>query len=349
MAKKRKKKTLPKDFEERLRRDDLDSLKAVFDDTELDARGGLSKVTALSFVDCPDDLARWLVAGGAQIDAEDGQRRTPLEHRMTSRGRIDVLLELGCRVTGVDGATSTPLHTAVDTKVPHYVKALLDRGASMTARNDIRLTPLEAALQRCRNNDLPAMVEISRLMLERGAEKSGCAKIYTRALGETFEHRRASFNPQSVDEHGAALAELYALFDVPPVPRKHLHDGRSPIVARSATWEAQHEELWTLLVPSSGPAVTVQGEVIRISGRISDEIVGNGGVNWDPDYREMARSLVRHLAGGVGLPSNLLADAEAAVASLPGDTHTDRLVELAVAWVQANPDPIPLPTPTYRR
>lgn len=89
---------------------------------------------------------------------------------------------------------------------------------------------------------------------------------------------------------------LYTLFDVPPVPRRTLHDGKSPIAAKPGRWEDQHQELWELLVPSSGPAATVQGEVIRISGRINDEIERNGGVNWDGDYRKMADAFLDHLS-----------------------------------------------------
>jgi hypothetical protein len=33
--------------------------------------------------------------------------------------------------------------------------------------------------------------------------------------------------------------------------------------------------------------------------------------------------------------------------SWPGEHTLDRLRDLAVAWVLANPDPIPLPPPTY--
>lgn len=49
----RKKKTLPKDFGDRLTTAPLAELTAVFDTCELDATGGHSKHTALGFYDCP--------------------------------------------------------------------------------------------------------------------------------------------------------------------------------------------------------------------------------------------------------------------------------------------------------
>jgi hypothetical protein len=104
-------------------------------------------------------------------------------------------------------------------------------------------------------------------------------KAFVQRIGENFEFHRAGFNPESVEATSAALDRLYALFGVPPVPRRMMHDGRSPIVAKSARWQDQQQELWALLVPSNGPAATVQGEVIRIAGRVADEIDRNGGAN----------------------------------------------------------------------
>lgn len=46
----RKRKTLPKNFEELIEVGDLSALKEVFSQCELDARGGYSKSTALSFL-----------------------------------------------------------------------------------------------------------------------------------------------------------------------------------------------------------------------------------------------------------------------------------------------------------
>src|SRR4029077_20639651 len=96
-------------------------------------------------------------------------------------------------------------------------------------------------------------------------------------IGGDFEFHRAGFNRDLMNATSAALDKLYLLFGVPPVPPRILHDGKSLIVARSARWEDQHQELWELLVPSSGAAATVQGEVVRIAGRTCDELERTGG------------------------------------------------------------------------
>src|SRR5664279_2542604 len=78
-------KTLPKDFESLLEKGTMAELKAVFDVCEIDARGGYSKQTALAYDKCPDDLARWLVAQGADLSATDTWGNTPLHQRARSR------------------------------------------------------------------------------------------------------------------------------------------------------------------------------------------------------------------------------------------------------------------------
>ena len=87
-----------------------------------------------------------------------------------------------------------------------------------------------------------------------------------------------------------------------------------PLSPEVLHWEDQHQELWELLVPSSGAAGTVQGEVVRIAGRIQDELERNGGINWDREYRRMADAFLVHIASGVPLAESLLTEAREIVA-----------------------------------
>ncbi len=53
------------------------------------------------------------------------------------------------------------------------------------------------------------------------------------------------------------------------VAHRIIHDGISPIAVTETEWSKQHQELWDFLVPASGCAKTLQGEVIRITGRVA--------------------------------------------------------------------------------
>ena len=346
-----KKKRLPKTFEDSLKSGDLAELKAIFATHDLDARGGYANQTALAFNDCPDELARWLVAEGADLMATDTRGNTPLHTRSRHwQGRINVLLDLGADPNAGSASNATPLHAAAEGYHPANVRLLLDRGAQVDALNGSGLTPLELALRGCSNNQLIRMVPLAETLLAAGAQKTPRMKTFITALGQAFEFHRSNFNADSLDATVAALERLYVLFDVPPVQRRIVHDGVSPIVVPPAPWPEQHKALWDLLVPSSGSAATVQGEVIRISGRISIEIQDNGGANWDADYRKMAAAFPAHIQTGDPASPDAIDQATAIIAQLKsGVGDTDRLLELAVIWVQANPVPVPLPPPPYKR
>lgn len=351
---KRKRKTLPKDFDQLLKDAPLAELIEVFDVCELEATGGYSKSTALGFYNCPDDLVRWLVVQGADVDARDHYQRTALHHRSSSwKGGVDLLLDLGADIEAQDYQGDTPLLTAVKSHKAGALAALIHRGANTEIRNRQGYSALHLALLTTSNADIVATAEIAQILLEAGSQVEAAMRLEVQRIGREFEFRRAGFNPDYLIATDAALAVLYRLFSVAPVPARKTHDGLSAIVVTAAGWPAQHQQLWELLVPSSGAAATVQGEVIRISGRISMEIHGNGSANWDADFKKMLNALVVHLGSAVPLSDMELAEADTLAAALKSGTdpaeHSDRLCELAVCWVIANPQPIPSNTPSYSR
>ncbi len=346
-----KKKTLPKDFDELLKVGDLAKLQAVFETCDVDARGGYAKQTALAFDECPDALARWLVSRGANLTAVDTWRNTPLHSRARSwRSSIAVLLELGADVNAV-ASIGTPLHAAADSKHAENARQLLARGAQIDARNEEGLTPLEVALRGCTNAELDRMPAFVTAMLDAGATRTPAMNGFVKHVGEFFEFHRDAFNAEGVVAASAALDYLCVTFDVTPVPRRRIHDGTAPIIVKSTTWQKQHAELWNLLVPSGGPAKTVQGEVIRISGRISDEWERNGGANWNRAYAQMANAFSVYVQRGTPLGLSEVAEIESIVRSLidRGGAGNDRLAELAVAWVLKNPQPLALEIPDYEQ
>ncbi len=356
------KKTLPKDLEALLARaqksGDDRALKAALEACEPDARGGYGRKTLLMFGGCTASLARWQLARGASLAAVDEHGDTALHEAAFARFHhalsAEVLISLGADVHAVNHTGLTPLHCAVDGKNLASTRALLAHGARHDARSREGLTPLEYGLQRLSNIDLVDMVPVARLLLEHGASRTGKAPAFVKHAAENFEFHRAGFAPDAVEGTAAACAELCALFDVAvPAPR-HLHDGTSPIAVPPGRWQAQHAALWELLVPSSGACATVQGEVVRIAGRVGDELHRNGGVNWDSAYTAMLQAFVQHVSSGAALPPGELSELAAlakrgARMSTEKGGDTARLAELSVKWVSQNPTPVALSRPRYRR
>ena len=134
------------------------------------------------------------------------------------------------------------------------------------------------------------------------------------------------------------------------MPRRIQHDGKSPIVLTGETWEKRYEQAWELLVPSSGSASTVQGEVVRIAGRVNDELLRNAMGNWNKEYQKMLNAISGYLQQGNSLSESELAEvADIQKHILEDDgTGTQRLCELATAWVVQNPQPIALEKVNYK-
>lgn len=350
MAKKRI--TLPKNFKELIEAGDITALKAVFEKCELDATGGPTKSTALGFFHVPGELVRWLVAQGADINAADTYKRTPLhEHAMRLSGDIDVFLELGADINAADKYGSTPLHFAAGCSFnPERVRKLMDKGASVLAKDERGDTPLAYALNRARGGNIVNLAAISKMLLEAGTPVTEDMKGAVTRIGEDYEFHRETFNSPATD---AVLSELYQIYDVAPVKKRVTHDGISPILVTDGEWKKQYAELWDFLIPSKGAAKTVQGEVIRITGRVRDEIYRNGGGNWDSGYKKMLDALLVHFASGIPLDETLLNEAASIVKEVrrtgDGNEELSRLCELAVQWIIANPNPMPLEKPSYNR
>ena len=354
MAKKRV--TLPKEFKDLMDEGNIEALKAVYDRCELTAHDGrFSLCTPLHMGGVPDELVIWLVEKGLDINVPDYYGATPL-YRQATMGRetVKLLLELGADIGKPNTYGETPLHVAAEFFHPKTVKLLIDKGADVNAKNDMGRTPLASVLMVCGGIYIAQTAEIVSMLLDAGAKKTPTMKEKVENIGKDFEFHRESIHPDYIEGADKGLARLYELFDVKPVAKRITHDGVSPILVKEGSWEEQYEELWSFLIPSSGAAKTVQGEVIRIPGRVRDELDRNGGVNWDRDYRKMLQALPQYLSLGIPISDQELEETKELIAQVHGkdfddEPRLDRLCQLALAWIKQNPEPLLLEKTSYKR
>lgn len=354
MAKLRK--TLPKDFQEMLNGGNVEQIKSVLEKCELYAYSGYGKDTVLFFQNLPDELVHYLVLEqGMDINYVNKYGRTAL-HKQAGYGsnNLELFIELGADIHAVTKLDKeTPLHIAAQCHQEKAVKTLLAHGVDMNAKDWQDENPLETMLHQCRNADIERTAVIAGIFLEAGMKVSDKMKAYVTKIGEDFEFYRDNFNPDYLESTENGLKQLYTLFSVPPVPPVKRYDGRSPITVIKGPWYKQHDALWKLLVPGSGHANTVQGEVIRISGKVAYEVMDNGGMNWDSDYRKMVKYLVECFSMANPLTEEERTEAKQIekLISRSGqaDNEPERLMELAVKWVAQNPEPIGIGTVEYRR
>ena len=347
----KKKKTLPANFNELIEAKDLDALKAVFNECELNAYERRSfKTPMLSFYKIPLELMDWLIAQGADVNVRDEYECTPLHYhtQVNNIKKVALLLEKGADIEAQDRYKKTPLLFAE--YHAEVAQLLLEKGANINAKDDKGHNVIERTLIIARGGYLPKALKAIKIYLNAGLKPTKYAKERLTIIGEDFEFRRADTDAEWLEEADAALQELYKLFGVPPVPRRIQHDGKSPIVLTGNTWEERFEQAWTLLVPSSGSATTMQGEVVRIAGRVNGELLRNAMGNWDKEYRKMLTAISGYLQQGNALSENELtevADIQKHILEDDG-TGTQRLCELATAWVVQNPQPITLGKVNYK-
>ena len=347
----KKKKTLPANFYELIEAKDLDALKAVFNECELNAYDRRSfKKPALSFYKIPLELMDWLITQGADINARDEYERTPLHYhaQVNNVEKVALLLEKGADIESKAAYDETPLFGAG--YHPEVTALLIAKGADVKAKNDMKHTPMEAMLHTVQSIDISKAAKTAELYLKAGLKPTKFTKEQITRIGEDFEFHREKFNPEYLEETDAGLQQLYKLFNVPPVPRRIQHDGQSSIILTGDTWEKRYMQAWDSLVPSNGSAATVQGEVVRIAGRINLELLRNAMGNWDKEYRKMLTAISSYLQQGNPLSESELAEVTDIQKHILEDdgTGTQRLCELATAWVVQNPQPIALGKVNYK-
>jgi hypothetical protein len=339
-----KRKTLPKDFEALLEAGDLAALRAVFDKCEVDARGGYAKQTAIAFPECPDELVRWLVEHGADLQAPDTHGYTPLHTRARYwKSSVASLIALGADVHAMH-RSGTPLHVAAESFRAKNAELLIAAGADVNRKDERGYLPLELCLFQAAPGYLIDAFATVKVLLGAGATRTPGMHDSISKLGKQYEFHRGNISDDIAQATSDALDQLYGLFDVPPVARRRHHDGTSPIVPTATTWQKQHAELWDLLVPSRGAAATVQGELIRIAGKVGREVADNGAVNWGVAWIALSRQFGKLVELGTALGDADARDARSIVASLvtEADCDIDRMAQLAVAWVLRNPTPLAL-------
>lgn len=348
MAKKRI--TLPNELYVIIENKDLDAFKAIFEKCDINAyEGNYNKTPALLFYSLPIEFAKWLLDNGVNVQITNTYGDTALHRHKHNIELLQLLISRGANISAKNNDGNTPLHCAEGNI--EAVKFFLENGADPLITNHCGFTPLQYMLSSCNNKDISKMADIAELLLNSGDIVNQFCQEKVTEIGETFEFHRANFNPKYLNETQEGLEKLYRLFDVVPVNKRIMHDGISPIMVQGETVDEQFDYLWQMLIPSQGKADTVQGELIRIAGRIQHEIYYNAGANWGKNYQQMLSSFVQYLSLG-NIESSYIDNAKQAKKSLYGGNHNDQamdgLIEISVLWAKQNPNPIPLDKIAYQ-
>lgn len=351
----KKKTTLPKNFRELCQVGDLAALQAIYADTDINAtERSVGKMHPLAMRDTPPAFMQWLLDHGADANF----RRTkddspPLFHQVTAGNteQAAVLLQNGANANYTNEYGNSILHFA---ETPALIKLLLTHGANPAAKNKRGQTPFDSLLDHAPLADTIAnTIDCTQIYIQAGMEITEQQREQAAWQRDHYNEHMARFEIPHSPEGYAALRQLCELFGVSPDPVREepqQPDLATPIALAGGTLWEQYISGWDTLVPPAGHAATVQGEIIRIAGRIRDELLRNAMGNWNSEYRKMLNAFPRYAKLGNPLSAEQLAEIAAIQKGIldDGGALSQRLCELAVQWVVQNPAPMALGETAYK-
>lgn len=336
----RKRKKLVEDFEELLEAGDMDALTAVYDTCALDAVFGYNKDTALALRGTPPELMRWLIDQGLDVNTENRFGKTALaEH--ANRGDTDkmkLLLDCGA---DIEAGSHPPLFMAAMSHQPKAIAFLLENGADLHRENRLGhgRTAFKEAVATADIDDIDNALKSIEVLLEANPEIDDEVREEFTKFGRRYDR----MSDKARGKYEPVMDRLYERIGAEHSQVVTPHDGHSDIIVPAdKSTNRQFRYLWNYLVPGGGPAATVQGEVIRIVGRLGYEALEMGYVNWDKEFVKMTDFWLET----VGAAEDAMAVVKQRKA---GEVDIDALTEATIEWVAEHPQPIALGEVPYRR
>ena len=322
---------------------DMQAFEEFFREYEVTATNvGKSTCNAFYYKNLSAEHIQFLIDNGLNPNSDCGFGYPAISHQASNKEAVNCLLKNGADINYVAVQhRECALGRACSTLNVEAVNNLLEANASIDVTADLdKKILIDATLAHCDNVFIPKAVEICEMLLKAGAKTSDKTKKYVSEIGKRYEFLKSSISPELVDVLSKSLLKLYEIFDVAPVAPRVMSNITEEITVKSDRWQEQYEELRQKLVPGRGKAETIQGEMIRIVGKVTYEILDNGGINWDEDYSKMVHSLIGYMKsddktdpGFVAETCNLVGD----ISSNSGKEELYRLTELVVKWVISNP------------
>ncbi len=360
-----KKKELVENFQQIIDSGDLEAFKKVFDTCEISATKAPEPIgkgkrkflfnnncNAFSYKNLTPAHIQFLIDSGLDPNSNCGYGYSAITFQSSNKENLKCLLDNGadleCVVSPQFGTALTIACMCLDTE---GARNLIDAGASINSAG-VEDALIDLALCHSDENHVAEPLRIAKMLLDHGAETTEDTKDCVSRVGAFFEAKKDELDKEQIDELAPIMNELYRRFELTPVvvSDNDKHDDVSVITVRGNTWKEQYNELWAKLVPASGKAQTVQGEMIRIIGKVSYEILDNGGLNWGGDYKKMLKALSGFMNSFDSSGNAPVDEATGIIKKISASTDEkplNRLTEIIVDLIISNPQPVPLGEVTY--
>ncbi len=259
---------------------------------------------------------------------------------------VKTLLAEGADVNATDKSGLTPLHFACYEGNVEAVRILLDARPNLEIKNAFGSTPLSAVLTAPKSK-----AEIVSLLRERGADpfavdgQGRTVVDLARWIGDPGVMRCFEDVSEEADQStaGGALDGICAGTALVPEGVGAMSDYR---------WWEEHDRLWRELVPSRGQATTVQGELVRCIGRLTDEAYRNSNQNWTTEsgHDRMLAYIEHTLLDDDTFDEERQVAIRSDIAEISDFEHPNvgghgtcyyNLSETVVDWCMQHPEPVP--------
>jgi hypothetical protein len=257
------------------------------------------------------------------------------------------LIAGGADVNAVDKQGFTPLHFACQQGALTAARFLLDAGAEVDSVNAFGDTPLYMAVGAGSGRLVKLLRELGAdplIVNKAGGTPAGLARILVNSdTAQYFE------DVPDAPEDPAAPKPLG-----PEAARQAAGAPRADGTPEDGWW-GEYQRLWNDLVPSRGQAPTVQGELVRCIGRLTDEAYRNGNQNWTrgSGHRRMLAYIERTLLRDATFDEQRQAAIRKDIAEISDFKHPNTggngtcyydLTEAVVDWCRQHEAPIPRET-----
>lgn len=271
------------------------------------------------------EAVRAMLASGADVNgALDGVTGLMRACRDGHAEVVDALIAAGAHVDA-DGKRAGPLHLALEANRPDIALRLIEAGANLDAQDERGNTPLFVAVMR------PGAEACLAAMIERGANPYQRMRHGNWAMKLARESSPARVAILEKTQH---RDDPDAVGWTPPDV-----DTTTLTFTPDAPWSEVLDQLFEKLVPPSGEANSVQGELVRASTKLFREAMRNANGNFDSYFRDLGHFLERLLTEPFTATEQaaLRRDIQALTrGTLDGDTH-QRVAKAVVRWCQAHP------------
>ncbi len=211
-----KRKTLPDNFSKIIDSGDMNAFGEVFKKCEITAQNkGKTSCNAFSYSNLKPCHIQFLIDNGLEPNADCGFGYPAVKFHAANKDNLKCLLDNGA---DIDFAAvpyrGNALASACLSADAAAVRNLLEANASVDVRGDVDgKTLLDSALAHCDNGDIPAVLEIAKMLINAGVLPTDKTSGYVKQIGERFRLHKPEMDGHSQNELGAALFELYELFN----------------------------------------------------------------------------------------------------------------------------------------